>query len=220
MSELHVLEEVQPTAAMVSAPARSSPVDRYPYGWRDVLVTLPTGEQKWQRIPLTLQDVLHPQEEDILFPGDEHEQIRNYLYNVMSLLIDGNAQAVLLSDTNVDWGVPEVAPHRPDIAVIFQVRERRRWSTFKVAEEGTRPSLIIEITSPATRHLDLDDKYEEYEQVGVPFYVIIDLIKRKRGITRELKGYRLTPGRICAPAAQCARLVVVRAGRLLAGHRR
>lgn len=113
MSELHVLEEVQPTAAMVSAPARSSPVDRYPYGWRDVLVTLPTGEQKWQRIPLTLQDVLHPQEEDILFPGDEHEQIRNYLYNVMSLLIDGNAQAVLLSDTNVDWGVPEVAPPSP-----------------------------------------------------------------------------------------------------------
>lgn len=193
MSDLRVLEEAQKTSSVVSAPSTSSPADRYPYGWRDVLMTLPNGEQRWQRIPLTLHDVLHPQEEDILLPGDEHEQIRNYLYNVMDLLIDNDPQAVLLSDTNVDWGVPEIEPHRPDIAVIFKVRERRRWSTFHVMEEGTRPSLIIEITSPATRHLDLEDKYEEYEQVGVPFYVIIDLIKRKRGITRELKGYRLTP---------------------------
>lgn len=193
MSDLRVLEEAQKPSSVVSKPSTSAPVDRYPYGWRDVRVTLPTGEQRWQRIPLTLRDVLHPKEEDILLPGDEHERIRNYLYNVMNLRIDGDAHAVLLSDTNVDWDVPEIEPHRPDIAVIFNVRERRHWSTFRVAEEGTRPALIIEITSPATRHLDLEDKYEEYEQVSAPFYVIIDVIKRKRGITRELKGYRLTP---------------------------
>src|SRR5205823_3966691 len=38
-----------------------------------------------------------------------------------------------------------------------------------------------------------DDKYDEYEQVAVPFYVIIDIRYRKRGVSRELKGYRLTP---------------------------
>jgi colicin import membrane protein len=98
----------------------------------------------------------------------------------------------VLTDTNVAWG-GEIEPHRPDIAVIFNVRERRNWSTFAVQEEGTRPSLIFEITSPKTRQLDLDDKYEEYEQAGVSFYVIIDIIRRKRSVTRELKGYRLTP---------------------------
>jgi hypothetical protein len=29
--------------------------------------------------------------------------------------------------------------------------------------------------------------------VGIPYYVIIDIRYRKRGVNRELKGYRLTP---------------------------
>ncbi|MFN8486722.1 MAG: Uma2 family endonuclease [Caldilineaceae bacterium] len=188
MSDNFVLE--QTTTPPIKPRER---LDPYPYGWREVQVTLPNGEQKWQRIPLTLADVLHPQEEDILMPTEEHERWRNYLYNALTALLIDHPDAVVLTDTNVAWDVDDIKPHRPDLAVIFNVRQLKNWGTFDVREEGTRPALIIEITSPKTRHVDFDDKYDEYEQVMVPFYVILDIRQRKRGISRELKGYRLTP---------------------------
>lgn len=39
--------------------------------------------------------------------------------------------------------------------VIRGVRAHQNWSTFDVAAEGVRPALIVEITSPETRMLDL-----------------------------------------------------------------
>lgn len=180
---------VDPT---VDAPVASPQLDPYPYGWRDLQKTLPNGELVWMRVPLTLADVLHPQEDDVLMPSDEHERYRNYLYNVLKFLVRNNPTAIILSDTNVAWDVPEVLPHRPDIAVIFNVRERKNWSTFAVAEEGTRPALIIEITSPKTRQLDLDDKLDEYELTQVPFYIIVDIQGRRRTLHRRVLGWQLT----------------------------
>ena len=142
-----ILEQPIP-APIASAHER---LDPYPYGWRDVLATLPNGEQKWQRLPLTLADVLHPQEEDVLMPTEEHERWRNYLYSVLTALLVDNPTAVVLSDTNVAWDIDDIQPHRPDLAVILNVAQSKNWSTFDVREEGTRPALIIEITSPKTR---------------------------------------------------------------------
>jgi Uma2 family endonuclease len=168
-------------------------LDPFPYGWRYVLNTLPNGERIWQRMSLTLADVLHPQEDDILLPTDEHERFRNYLYNVITAVLDDDPTSVILSDTNVAWDVPGIAAHRPDIAVIFNVAKRKIWSTFDVGEEGTRPTLIIEITSPKTRMVDLEDKLDEYEQVGVPYYIIVDVRQRRRGVQRQIQGWQLTP---------------------------
>ena len=119
-------------------------------------------------------------------------RLRNYLYNALSALLYEHKKVLILSNTNVAWDDPEIKPHRPDLAVIFDVQTKRNWSTFDVKAEGTRPALIIEITSPATRSVDFQEKYDQYEQLRVPFYVIIDAIPRRRRVTYELKGYRLT----------------------------
>jgi Uma2 family endonuclease len=193
MSDRQRLAEQIAATAVVDAPATPSWDDLYPYGWRDVCQHLPNGESIWTRIPLTLEDVLHPEEDDILMPTDEHERIRNYLFMILSHLLADDLTAVLLSDTNVAWDVPGIKPHRPDIAVIFNVRARKTWSTFDVKQEGVRPALLIEITSPKTRTVDLDNKFKEYAQVGVPYYVIIDIQQSKGRVIRELKGYHLTP---------------------------
>jgi Uma2 family endonuclease len=166
---------------------------KYPYGWREQRTKLPNGKWGWQRIPLTLHDALHPQEDDVLMPNHEHEQLRTYLTNVIMAQVVDDPTAVVLSDTNVKWDVIEIAPHRPDLALIFGVRKKQNWGTFDVTEENTRPTLIIEITSPKTRHLDFEEKYLQYEQVGVPFYTIIDLKRSKLKVERSLYGYRLTP---------------------------
>ena len=76
--------------------------------------------------------------------------------------------------------------------VIFGVRERKNWSTFDVAQEGVRPALIIEITSPETRSIDRSDKLDEYEAAGVPLYVIVDTSIRRGQTTLRLLGYQLT----------------------------
>lgn len=192
MSENAILTPQPPLALTAEGTTDPGDADPYRYGWRYVVAYDAGGEEQWTRVPLTLADVLHPQEEDVLMPSEAHERLRNYLYNVLSALLDEHAKAVILSDTNVAWDDPEIKPHRPDLAVIFDVQALRNWSTLDVKVEGTRPTLIIEITSPATRSVDFQEKYDQYEQMGVPFYVIIDAMPRRCRVTYELKGYHLT----------------------------
>lgn len=192
MSERIRLTPQPPTTPTAAATTASSDQDPYRYGWRYVVEYAAAGEDHWARVPLTLADVLHPQEEDVIIASDAHGKLRNYLYNVLSALLYEHKKVLILSNTNVAWDDPAIKPHRPDLAVIFDVQTKRNWSTFDVKAEGTRPALIIEITSPATRSVDFQEKYDQYEQVRVPFYVIIDAIPRRRRVTYELKGYRLT----------------------------
>ena len=93
----------------------------------------------------------------------------------------------------VAWDIPDLQPNGPDIAVVLGVREQRNWSTFDVAQEGVRPALIVEVTSPETRALDLVDKLEIYALAGVPLYVIVDTRRWKGAETLHLLGYRLMP---------------------------
>jgi Uma2 family endonuclease len=183
----------EPVSSSVGGRSPNQTHERYPYGWREVLCHNQEGVPFFQRIPLTLADVLHPQEDDVFMPSDEHTRFCTYLFTVLSWLLEDQPDALVLSEVNIDWGVQEMAPHRPDLAVIFGVQQRKEWSTFYVAEEGTRPTVIIEITSPKTRMLDLDDKVDEYEQMGVTFYVIVDKQVRKRRTHRQLIGWQMTP---------------------------
>ena len=166
--------------------------DAYPYGWRYVERVLPDGRVHVDQIPLTLEDVLHPQEGDQVTHSDLHQRICVYLFNVFRGLLAAMPSAVVLHDVRVAWDVPDLKAHGPDLAVIFGVRERKNWSTFDVAEEGVRPALIVEVTSPETRSLDLIAKLEEYDLAGVPLYVIVDLVRRQGQIVPRLLGYRQT----------------------------
>jgi Uma2 family endonuclease len=87
---------------------------------------------------------------------------------VLTAELAGDPTAVVLADMRIVWDVPDLEPHGPDIAVILSVRQRRTWSTFDVAAEGVRPSLIVEVTSSSTASLDRSVKLEEYEQARVP----------------------------------------------------
>jgi Uma2 family endonuclease len=105
--------------------------------------------------------------------SDEHQRLCIYAFNVLTLVTASDPHAVVLHDTRVAWDHPSIEPHGPDIAVIFNVAVRREWSTFDCAVEGTKPTIIFEVTSPKTRTVDVEDKVDEYEEVGLPFYVIV-----------------------------------------------
>lgn len=166
--------------------------DPFRYGWRYLQRTQPDGTVDFEQVPLTLDDVMHPEEDDFIVQTYAHELLRNYLADVFRAQLAHDPSAVILSDCRIAWDVPEVRPYGPDIAVIFGVREQRNWSTFNVAAEGVRPALVIEVTSPTTRRFDLADKIDGYDIVGVALYVIVDIVTRHGQQVPRLLGYRQT----------------------------
>jgi colicin import membrane protein len=172
---------------------RESPADPDPfrYGWRYVRVTRPDGTEWFDQVPLTLEDVLHPEEEDFIVQTDAHDSDRAYLKAVSKVQMSDDPTAVVLSDCRVDFNIPGVKPLGPDLSVFTGARRRIMWTTFNVASEGARPMLVIEVTSPETRNNDVGIKVEYYRRGRVPWYLIADVTIEEEGERRiELILYR------------------------------
>ncbi|MGQ9813665.1 MAG: Uma2 family endonuclease, partial [Candidatus Roseilinea sp.] len=167
-------------------------VDPFRFGWRYVRRELPDGEVVFDQVPLTLQDVHYPQEEDFIVHSDDHERIRGYLYDVLTARFANAPDTVVFTDMRVAWATPAVKPLGPDVIVLTGVRARRNWSTFDVGQENAQPVLVIEITSPETRRIDLIDKVYEYETVGVLQYVIVECTQQASGVRHTVRSYHMT----------------------------
>jgi len=181
------------TAPTTIAPIQQPPDDPFRYGWRYVRRISAADNLEFAQIPLTLEDVLHPQEGDFIVHSEAHERRNRYLYDVFGARLAGDPGAVILHDVRVAWDIPGLKAHGPDLAVILGIRERKNWSTFDVAIEGVRPALIVEITSPETAALDRSAKLEQYTRARVPLYIIVDTLAYE-GVPRLLiLGYRQGP---------------------------
>jgi colicin import membrane protein len=169
------------------------PHDPFPYGWRYVSKTGKNGTTSSVQVPLTLEDVLHPREEDFRLLSDPHWRDTHYLYDAFTLALANKPGAYVLGDCRVACDRKGDYGHGPDIAVIFKVRKKERWSTFNVVKEKTRPALIVEVNSPSTRSTDLVNKVREYAEQRVPHYVIADA--RETVDDRQLSfiDYHLSP---------------------------
>lgn len=189
--------------------------DPFRLGWRYVPRTLPDGRTTVDQVPLTVDDVLHPQEGDFRVHSEEHWKDCEYLSTVFKSRVASDPEALVLADHRVAWDDPGVRPHGPDVAVYFGVDERQRpGATFDVDAEGTRPGVIVEIVSPETRDNDVVVKLAEYSRVGVECYVIVDTEYRDgRRIAARLLGYRNTPdGYVELPLNDQGRLWLVALG--------
>jgi Uma2 family endonuclease len=180
------------TNAQATFPADSAD-DPFRLGWRYVRHEQPDGTEIWERVPLTLEDLLHPQEQAFIVQARIHHLLMEYLRMIFAARLAHDPTAVVLADVRIAWDVPGLKAHSPDVAVITGIRELKNWGTFDVAVEGVRPALIVEITSPATANFDRLTKLEEYELAGVPTYVIIDLVSRRGEARVRLFGHTLTP---------------------------
>jgi colicin import membrane protein len=176
-----------------SSKAASAPADPFLYGWRDVPTTRPDGTVDFVRVPLTLEDVLHPEYGDVIPVSTLHDLVRTYLSSVFRARTHHDPNALVISDVFVYWDDPELKHHGPDIAAIFGVRDRDAYRrSFFVAEEGVRPRLIVEVVSPDTRVNDVETKFVQYHLARVPIYVVLD--RKKDNDPWELHGYQNTPG--------------------------
>ncbi|PDW03155.1 Uma2 family endonuclease [Candidatus Viridilinea mediisalina] len=165
--------------------------DPWCYGWRYLQRPIPGDEHHMERVPLTLEDVLHPEEDDYIIHSDRHERDRLYLAQVLHTCVAASGAALVLSNVRITWDQPLLGSHTPDLMLIRGLHEQRDWRTFDVVKEGLRPCLIIERTAPTTRNNDLDAKVYHYAYAGVTQYIIVD--EEGTGETRQLNllGYNL-----------------------------
>lgn len=190
----------------MAEPVRKMPADRrpepdwrregdpYPYGSRWRRVRLPNGEQSEKMIPLTPEDLLDPQLGDEVTQSGQHFRLVTLLAELLLRHFEAQKDVLVIGDVKIFWDVPSLANPSPDIAVIPGVRDREKpRKVFRVADEGVRPCLIIEVVSdsdPDVRRNDYERKVEIYQKAGVPEYLILDQPLTQRG-RLLITGHRL-----------------------------
>lgn len=162
--------------------------DPFRYGVRIIRQKTANGRFEYVRTPMPREALLHPLDEDYPVESNPHNRDCVYLRNVLEPRLP--RRGVVLMNCRVDWEVPGVQPHGPDIAVFSGVRGENGWQTFHVRQEKARPILVIEITSRNTRRYDVKNKVDEYYRAGVPLYAIVDARMQEGVRTLEITGYR------------------------------
>ena len=149
------------------------------------------GEIDIIQIPLTAEQALHP-EEDYVTP-DPHFQ--DLITAAISEMLRSHCIAphtLVACNLLIKWDNPALKKHAPDVCVIPNVRELyTNWTTFYVAQEETRPCLIIEVVSASSKEHDRVTKVEQYARAKVQEYVYIDYWTRKGQTVWEIAGFRL-----------------------------
>src|SRR5215203_5865491 len=91
--------------------------DPYFYGWRMVPEWNKDGVHEWKKVPLTAWDVLHPEEDDFIVQSDEHDRDCHYLKDAFEAVLRGRPGVEFFTDLRIDWQVPGLGAHGPDIIV-------------------------------------------------------------------------------------------------------
>ena len=165
-------------------------------GWKTVEVPQPDGGSRYVMTPLTAVEFLHPQEDYHMPISHFHNTANTVLWDLLTRRYAHDPTAEVFHDLLVDWDVPGLGSHSPDIMVIFGVRNKGINRTrFNVGVEGVRPRLVIEVVSPEYRKEDRVEKLREYELAGVPEYIILDQRRQRGHLVDEALGYELRGGR-------------------------
>ncbi len=166
-----------PRVAAPRRPHQPAKVDPFRFGWRFVKQTTPEGDEIERQVPLTEEDVLHPQEEDFIVNTDRHDRIAVYLKLAGTTRCADRKDILVVGNLRVDWASKHGWAHGPDVAVFKAAKASWRddMGTLHVAKMKAKPLLVVEATSPSTRGNDFGHKLREYYLVNVPVYVIIDI---------------------------------------------
>lgn len=181
------------TAADMAPPAD----DLFYYGHRIVEVYDDAGNRHYEYHPITQDAFLDPEEGEHFVQGTLHNDDTECLKSIFRHHYRDDPTTGVYSDLKFLWGLKGLSQPCPDVAVVPNLSDRARMrESFDAREEGTRPCLILELTSPRYRNKDLVDKVAIYERAGIQEYIIIDSNRNERdnSVFYEVSGYRLHEG--------------------------
>ena len=161
--------------------------DPFRIGYRYVHTVDAGGTKTSVMVPLTEEDFLHPREEDKFMVSLEHTATLYRLIHLIDFGQRSKATSGVTGELRIDWQVPGIQPHGPDVIAFDRYPDEvpPNTGTLRVADLGLTCEAVFEITSPETRHIDFGPKLDEYLQVGVPFYFVVDFAN-PRGDARLL----------------------------------
>jgi Uma2 family endonuclease len=107
--------------------------------------------------------------------SDEHEALRGFLHNLLSLFVEAQRSGVVRLDPFQMKIGPSLPGRAPDILFVASTHLSR---IQKAHLEGPA-DLVVEIVSPESRHRDSMEKFGEYEAGGVPEYWLLDQPRRQ-----------------------------------------
>jgi len=148
--------------------------DPFYYGWRHATKELPDGTTQLYDIPLPQERILNPEMGDYFVRSHLHHELADSLRSSYANHYYDDDSVKIFRNLKMLWGIPGLSQPAPDVAIVPNVPPRYgNREAFDVIEEGTRPCLIIEVTSP---RYPFDDniKVEIYEQAGIQEYIVID----------------------------------------------
>jgi Uma2 family endonuclease len=175
-------------------------------------VEQPNGRFALVELPLTRELYLNPRIGDKLTQGELHGDVMAAFKELLGRYFKPQRDVKVLMDMKHTFGRGLYAPG-PDISIVHGVRDpERKRDSFNVVKEGVTPSLLIEIISPIdrrVREMDEVDKFQFYQQVRIPEYLMVDPPRKSTDYRFRLKGHRLDAGGCYQPIAPDAQ------GRLL-----
>jgi len=151
--------------------------DPFRLGFRERVVRLPGGRTELRQIPLTAEDLLDPQLGDHVTQNSWHNAIVVSIFEMLSWRYESRPDVLVTGDLKMMWGIPGLPNPSPDVAVIPGVRDKARMRrSFKIRQEGTRPTFVLEVVSDEPEHRSADHhrKVEIYERAGISEYLILD----------------------------------------------
>lgn len=166
--------------------------DPFRYGWRYVSVRDEEGKERTRQVPLTPEDILHPEEGDFIGHPPLHGLIRGYLRDVARTYFADRSDIVVTSDCRVDWGSKYGWIHGPDWALFSG--NQKPWgihrATIKLKDHKAKVECVVQITLATTRNTDFVEKRREYFLVGVPCYIIVDTPRSEEKGPIQLFGFK------------------------------
>ncbi len=144
---------------------------------------------KTDRFPLTLLDLLYPQEEQegvliVVTQSFLHDLWTAWLKVMLQNFLGSNW--LITHDVLIRWDY--ASGKSPDIAAFPNTPMPTDQKSYRVGIDGASPVFVLEIISDSTRQADLHAKRLHYAAVGIKEYLIIDL---STASSWQLLGYRL-----------------------------
>jgi Uma2 family endonuclease len=182
-----------PTRRRIETPSNEPNWD---LGWRYETIRTADGKEEVITVPLTPDEALHPEEGYIMPMNTDHARLTQDLNEMLGAHYRNHPELTVFDDLVFKWDHAEIRSFSPDIAIVPHVRNPSATrGEFRVAEEGTRPLLVIEVVSPQSRNGDRVIKVRDYPQVGVQEYIYIDHWERRGQTIWEIAGFRLAGDR-------------------------
>jgi Uma2 family endonuclease len=169
--------------------------DPFYYGWRPVWEKAADGEERQSWIPLTYQDLLDPQEDDVVAEGTIHRKVTDGVAGILRRRFQSDPTVAVWCNLKIWFVIPGLTTGPgPDICVVAGVEDRDRGRTsFRYGEEPGTVRLVIEIVSKSSAKKDYQDLLRIYAPMGVEEYVAVHPLGPYSDGPFRLRGWRLDP---------------------------